>query len=535
VKYFSNYCYSHTCCDIQTTQKSLDRYLDKLVRAVPIESGFVKQLQDHLNAEIVGGTVTNITEAVAWLKYTYLYTRMVKNPLSYGITEKETIDDPLLSKRCREFILESVKLLHSNMMIRYDQGSENLAMTDLGRVAAHFYIQAESIATFLGEFSERRLDFSGTGNLEGNETSQYFSDAKLCHIICSAAEFENMRIRQEESRELQELVGSSVLKLPGAGTDNFGRQLVTGPADKAFVLLQAYISKARIKSFTLSSDMNYIAANAGRVARAVFEICLKKQWAALALKLLRIAKSIDNKIWWFQTPLRHFAFDLGAEVITSIESLSHVSKGYDSALATLSILDMTSSEVESYYRLNRQRGKNGIRIGEKVLQMTRYLPYVEIMCTIQPTTSDVYRFHVEVIPMFDWSRQWHGSSQAFWLWVENGESNRVLHEERLSLNFRTFPEPVILDFFVPCFIPRPQQYFVRVVSDYWVGMETLIPVSTTGIKSLEKNSYETPVQDLSPLPISALQNEDFEQIYSRMKYFNPVSNNRTRQCVFFCV
>ncbi len=37
-------------------------------------------------AEIVLGTVTNIREAVQWLSYTYMYTRMVKNPLVYGLT-----------------------------------------------------------------------------------------------------------------------------------------------------------------------------------------------------------------------------------------------------------------------------------------------------------------------------------------------------------------------------------------------------------------------------------------------------------------
>ena len=37
-------------------------------------------------AEIVLGTVTNIREAVQWLGYTYMYTRMVKNPLVYGLT-----------------------------------------------------------------------------------------------------------------------------------------------------------------------------------------------------------------------------------------------------------------------------------------------------------------------------------------------------------------------------------------------------------------------------------------------------------------
>lgn len=39
-------------------------------------------------AEIVLGTVTNIKEAVQWLSYTYMYSRMVKNPLVYGLTYK---------------------------------------------------------------------------------------------------------------------------------------------------------------------------------------------------------------------------------------------------------------------------------------------------------------------------------------------------------------------------------------------------------------------------------------------------------------
>ena len=46
-----------------TTHDALARYLDKLVRDVPIESTFIKQLADHLNAEVVGGTVTTIEEA----------------------------------------------------------------------------------------------------------------------------------------------------------------------------------------------------------------------------------------------------------------------------------------------------------------------------------------------------------------------------------------------------------------------------------------------------------------------------------------
>ena len=75
-----------------TNHAGMTRYLDKLVRAVPIESTFIKQLADHLNAEVVDGTVTTMKEAATWLSYTYLYVRMKKNPLAYGITADQFPD-----------------------------------------------------------------------------------------------------------------------------------------------------------------------------------------------------------------------------------------------------------------------------------------------------------------------------------------------------------------------------------------------------------------------------------------------------------
>ena len=38
------------------------------------------------------------------------------------------------------------------------------------------------------------------------------------------------------------------------------------------------INNSRVNSFTLQSDINYVAQNAGRITRALFEICLIKTW-----------------------------------------------------------------------------------------------------------------------------------------------------------------------------------------------------------------------------------------------------------------
>jgi len=45
----------------------------------------IAKLPDTLNAEVVLGTVTNVTEAMEWLTYTYLYVRLCKAPALYGI------------------------------------------------------------------------------------------------------------------------------------------------------------------------------------------------------------------------------------------------------------------------------------------------------------------------------------------------------------------------------------------------------------------------------------------------------------------
>jgi activating signal cointegrator complex subunit 3 len=55
---------------IITSHDKLAMYLSLLNHAMPIESQFTEQLANHLNAEIILGTVTNVKEAVSWLSYT---------------------------------------------------------------------------------------------------------------------------------------------------------------------------------------------------------------------------------------------------------------------------------------------------------------------------------------------------------------------------------------------------------------------------------------------------------------------------------
>lgn len=57
------------------------------------------------------GTVTNVDEAVQWLSYTYLFVRMKKNPLVYGISYQELRDDPTLTNKRRDIVIDAARRL----------------------------------------------------------------------------------------------------------------------------------------------------------------------------------------------------------------------------------------------------------------------------------------------------------------------------------------------------------------------------------------------------------------------------------------
>jgi len=133
---------------IITTHDKLNHYLHLMHNALPIESQFLPALTDHLNAEVVLGTVSNTAEAVAWLTYTYCYVRMLRNPMHYGVPYHELQADPRLHNRCRELIESSVKELAKAKMLRFNFETTNMNTTDTGIVASHFYVKYASLELY---------------------------------------------------------------------------------------------------------------------------------------------------------------------------------------------------------------------------------------------------------------------------------------------------------------------------------------------------------------------------------------------------
>eukprot|EP01015_Nassula_variabilis_P029134 TRINITY_DN6205_c0_g2_i1.p1 TRINITY_DN6205_c0_g2~~TRINITY_DN6205_c0_g2_i1.p1 ORF type:complete len:159 (-),score=25.07 TRINITY_DN6205_c0_g2_i1:38-514(-) len=129
---------------ILTSYQELKYYLSLLNQQLPIESQFITQMADQLNAEIVMGSIANVKDAVNWLGYTYLYVRMLRAPHLYGIAEEEIAEDPLLIKRRTNLIHSAALILDKHNLIKYDKKSGTFSVTALGKIASHFYIKYPS-------------------------------------------------------------------------------------------------------------------------------------------------------------------------------------------------------------------------------------------------------------------------------------------------------------------------------------------------------------------------------------------------------
>ncbi|ORY79832.1 antiviral helicase SLH1 [Protomyces lactucae-debilis] len=464
---------------ICTTHDKLAHYTNAITAQHPIESQFAERLVDNLNAEISLGTVTNVTEAVSWLSYTYLFVRMRKNPRVYGIEVGEYQDDPALVGRRRDLIIAAAMQLHKTQMIVYNPETELLTPKDLGRIASNFYISHKSIEVF-NELMKPKM-----------------AEADVFNMISLATEFSQMQSRDNEHQELDQM-------RQFAAPCQIKAETSTTPG-KVNTLLQGYVSKASVEDFALVSDTNYVAQNGARVARALFEIALSRSWPSASV-ILSVGQMIDKRMWSFEHPLGQM--DLKREVTMKLEE-KHTASTIEQ------LREMDAAELGALINFNR--------MGHQIKNAVDNFPLLSIEYEVAPLTRQVLRVKLYITPDFNWYSRIHGTAEHFWIWVEDDEGTEILYHESFMLTQRKSRETHEMSFTIPLADPIPSQIYVRAVSDRWLGAETVTAVSLSNLILPRDANPATELLNLQPLPITALQDPILEDICAqRFLYFNPV-------------
>lgn len=403
---------------------------------------------------------------------------MLKSPSLYGVGVDYLEDDPLLIQKRADIVHSAAALLEKCNLLKYDRASGKFTSTELGRIASHFYVTYNSMATY------------------NQHLRPTMSTLELFRVFALSNEFKLIPVRQDEKLELSKLLERVPIPV---------KESVEEPAAKINVLLQAYISQLKLDGFALVADMVFVQQSAGRIMRAMYEICLKRGWAIPARAALDLCKMVEKRMWGSMTPLRQFR-GVPAEVIRKAEGKQFPWYRY---------FDLTPPEIGELIGIQNA--------GKLVHRLVHSFPKLQLQAQVQPITRSLLRIDLTITPDFRWDENIHGTSEQFVIMVEDVDGEIILFSDNFVLRQRYAEDDHSVTITVPMFEPVPPNYYISVISERWLHAETRLPISFKHLILPAKFPPPTSLLDLQPLPLSALHNKEFESIYSSgIKNFNKI-------------
>lgn len=464
---------------IITTQSEMQYYLSLMNQQLPIESQFISKMADNLNAEIVLGTVRSRDEGVEWLGYTYLFVRMLRSPGLYSVGADYEQDDSLEQKRV-DLIHSAATVLEKSSLVKYDKKTGKLQATELGRIASHYYITHSSMLTY------------------NHHIQPMVTPIELFRIFALSDEFKYIPVRQDEKLELAKLLSRVPIPV---------KESIEEPHAKINGLLQAFISRLKLEGLALMADLVYVTQSAGRILRAIFEICLKKGWSSVAKTALDLCKMAEKRMWPTMTPLRQFPA-CPREIVSKAEKIEVPWSAY---------FDLDPPRMGELLGMPKQ--------GKTVCSLVQKFPRLEVQAQVQPVTRTVLRIELTLTPNFEWDDTVHGLAESFWILVEDCDGEDILFHDQFLLRrdyAKSEMNEHLVEFTVPITEPMPPNYFITLLSDRWLQSETKVAVSFEKLVLPEKFPAHTSLLELQPVPVAALKREDYKGLYRGWESFNKI-------------
>ncbi|KFO69596.1 putative ATP-dependent DNA helicase HFM1, partial [Cuculus canorus] len=338
---------------IMTRWSTREKYIQMLNGADVIESSLHRHLVEHLNAEIVLHTVTNVSVALEWIRSTFLYIRALKNPSHYGFSSG--LDKTGIEAKLQELCLKNLNDLSSLDLIRMDEAN-NFKPTETGRLMAWYYIAFDTVKQFF--------------IIKGTETLK-----ELITMISNCTEFLDIKLRTNEKKILNTLNRDKdkiTIRFPMEGK-------IKTREMKINCLIQAQLGCIPVQDFTLTQDTGRIFRNGLRVTRWLsdFLASCKNNFSAL-LNSLILAKCFRCRLWENSLHVSKQLEKIGVSLSNAM---------VNAGLTTFKkIEDINARELELI--LNRHP-PFGNQIKESVLHLPKYKLDIEQLPKYSDTLAEI--------------------------------------------------------------------------------------------------------------------------------------------------
>ncbi|CAO3632232.1 unnamed protein product [Cunninghamella echinulata] len=265
------------CVVIMTTTDMEYKYKLLITCQSTIESSLHQNLVEHLMSEVCIGTIVDIGSGIKWLKSTFLYTRVKRNPTFYQLDGGNNSKEP-------DEILQDISIKYLNILT-----DNNLISISKNPLSKGFYI-----ATFYGEKMDRygiKIDTM----VKIMQHGTWISIKDVLELVCQAQEFENSnRFNANEKPFLNELRKNPSIRF-------VLKDKVSTVSERIFLLIQCVLGDIYLYHGTLGNSLVMecygIFQIASRITKCIIE-CGVFEKNGLKVKLsLDLYSSLQAKMW----------------------------------------------------------------------------------------------------------------------------------------------------------------------------------------------------------------------------------------------
>jgi antiviral helicase SLH1 len=152
--------------------------------------------------------------------------------------------------------------------------------------------------------------------------------------------------------------------------------------------------------------------------------------------------------------------------------------------------------------------------GRAIVNASKQFPSTQIGYTLQPIAGDILNISLKIRRAFDWNTKIHGTSEPFWIWIEDSDASTILHLSRIVFHETT--DFLSADFFIPIPNGQPPAFVtIRSISDHWVGAEDSMTIPLDSLIMPAASPPHTPVLNLPFLGIDEIDPPVLRGIFSR--------------------
>ncbi|CDR88582.1 related to HFM1-DNA/RNA helicase [Sporisorium scitamineum] len=242
-----------------------------------IESSLAPCLVEHVNAEIGLRGRTTEQQIEDWIRQSFMWTRLHKNP-TYYLSQDEGIGLDSVEEILKHLVSKTLSTLEDASLISRCETASEITSTEYGVIMSRFFIRHKTMLALI-------------------EIPLGANTKAILEAISRAEELGEQRMRPGEKAFLNLLRTHPEIRFPP-------RQ-VAQVADKISLLIQAQLAAINLSQLSQPAtgeaspymDIKRIIPHATRIARAVVDIAIYRQDGNACKAALDLARSIAAEAW----------------------------------------------------------------------------------------------------------------------------------------------------------------------------------------------------------------------------------------------